>query len=200
MRHSLDHRLIRPRDDHRVQNGRSFAEGMNAPEAVRGLHRGPVHAALSSNDGGFTLIELLLVLVIFSLSIAIVSPYISSGLTGVTVKSTTKKVVATLKRARVLAMRDRRNYYARFTAKQVVIEPAKGTGPKKEMPIPDDVKIEARDGAVIVFYPGGGSSGGVFEVKGPMDRGNYIIRVEPSTGSVKAYPSHGKIHETDDRT
>lgn len=184
MRHSLDLRLIRQRDDHRG----------------RGLHCGSAHAAPCSSDGGFTLIELLLVLLIFSLSIAVVSPYVSSGLTGVTVKATTKKVAATLKHARVLALRDRRNYYARFTDKQVIIEPLKGAGSKKEMPIPDDVKIEAKDGAVIVFYPGGGSSGGVFEVKGSTDRGNYIILVEPSTGSVKSIPSHGKTPETDGRT
>jgi hypothetical protein len=141
-----------------------------------------------------------LVLVIFSLTIALVSPYISSGLTGLTVRSTSKKVAATLRHARVLAMKDRRNYYARFTDKQVIIEPAGGAEVKKEFLIPAEVTIEARDGSVIVFYPGGGSSGGAFVVKGPRDRGNYIVRVEPSTGSVKAYPFDEKTPDRDGRT
>jgi hypothetical protein len=141
-----------------------------------------------------------LVLVIFSLTIALATPYISSGLTGVSVRSTSKKVAATFRYARVLAMKDRRNYYVRLTDKQVVIESAEGAEVKKEIPIPSDVRIEARDGAVMAFYPGGASSGGAFVITGPRDRGNYIVRVEPSTGSVKAYPYDEKTPERDGST
>lgn len=138
---------------------------------------------------GFTLIELLMVLVIFSLAIGLAAPYVSSGLDGFTIKSTAKRTAAVLNHAKVFAMRDRQNYVARFTEKEVVIESSKGKGQRKEMPFPEDIKIEARDNSVVVFYPGGGSSGGTFEVKGPKDGGRYIIEVEPSTGAVRAYPS-----------
>lgn len=139
---------------------------------------------------GFTLIELLMVLVIFSLAIGLAAPYVSSGLDGFTIKSTAKKTAAVLNHAKVFAMRDRQNYVARFTEKEVVIESSKGKGERKEMPLPEDIKIEARENSVVVFYPGGGSSGGTFEVKGADDAGSYIIQVEPSTGAVRAFPSN----------
>jgi type II secretory pathway pseudopilin PulG len=140
-------------------------------------------------------LEILLVIVIFSLSIALVSPHVGSGLEGFTVKSTAKKVAAALNHARIFALRDRQNYYATFTEGHVVIEPSKGAGRKKEMPIPDGVRIEARESPVVVFYPGGASSGGTFEVKGASGQGGYTIKVEPSAGTVKTYPSHGKSNE-----
>lgn len=176
-----------PRDCHRVRKGLK-AVWRSALAMVRSLRCGPVHAPCP-DTGGFTLIELLLVLVIFSLSIAVVYPRVSPGLTGVTAKSTAKKAAAALNHARVLAVRDRENYYVRFNAGQVVVEPAKRTGARKEVPVSADVKIEFRDSSVVAFYPAGGSSGGVFEVKGPGNTVNYIIQVEPSTGSVSVYPS-----------
>lgn len=157
--------------------------------------RGDRRKLAARGSGGFTLLEILLVIVIFSLSIALVSPYVGSGLESFTVKSTAKKVAAALNHARVFALRDRQNYYARFTDDQVVIEASKGSGRKKEMPIPEGVRIEAREGPVVVFYPGGASSGGTFEVKGSREQGGYTIKVEPSAGTVKVYPSHGKSHE-----
>ena len=150
--------------------------------------------------GGFTLIELLLVLVIFSLAIGLAAPHVSSGIEGFTVKSTARKTAAALNHAKVFAMRDRQNYYARFTEKEVVIEPSKNNGRRKQMPIPADIRIEPRDSAVVVFFPGGGSSGGTFEVKGRKGAGGYIIRVEPSTGAVRTHAFNGDASGNDGRT
>ena len=144
--------------------------------------------------GGFTLIELLLVIVILSLSIGLAAPHVSSGIDGVSVKAVAKKAAATLNNARAMAARDRQNYYVRFTEKEVVIEPSSNTG-RTRVALPGNVKIEPVDATVVAFYPGGGSSGGTFEVKGPGGRASYIIRVEPSTGAARAYPSNEKSLE-----
>lgn len=149
--------------------------------------------------GGFTLIELLLVILILSLSIGLAAPHVSSGLDGVSVKAAAKKAASTLNNARGLAARDRQNYYVRFTEKEVVIEPSMDTG-RTRVALPGGVKIEPVDATVVAFYPGGGSSGGTFEVKGPGDHVSYIIQVEPSTGAVKAYPSNEKKPEKSGRT
>ncbi|OGP13016.1 MAG: hypothetical protein A2052_03910 [Deltaproteobacteria bacterium GWA2_54_12] len=150
--------------------------------------------------GGFTLIELLLVLVIFSLSIGLVAPHVSSGIDGVSIKASAKKMATALNSARVQSARDRQNYYVRLIEKEVLIEPSRGEGRRIRLSLPEGVKIEPVGGAVVAFYPGGGSSGGTFEVKGTGGHASYIIMVEPSTGAVKAYASNGKKPERDGRT
>lgn len=142
---------------------------------------------LLKGAGGFTLLEVLLVLVIFSLSVALAAPSISNGSRGVIIKASAKKVASTIGYARNRAARDRKNYYAQAHNNRLVISAADGGSFKKELVLPDDLRLETSEGSgsVMVFYPGGGSSGGSYEVRDASDRILYMITVEPSTGGVK---------------
>jgi len=103
--------------------------------------------------GGFTLIELLLVLVIFSLSIGLVAPHVSSGIDGVSIKASAKKMATALNSARVQSARDRQNYYVRLIEKEVLIEPSRGEGRRIRLSLPEGVKIEPVGGAVVALEP-----------------------------------------------
>ncbi len=135
-------------------------------------------------NAGFTLVEVLLVIVVFMLSIALVSPFVARGLNGSKPKVTAKNIAATFKYARVLALRERQNYFVQIHDGKVLLTSSDGGNIKKEIIIPEEVKIDPPRGASLAFYPGGGSSGGVFEVKDTQNRTGYVVRVEASNGSV----------------
>lgn len=132
---------------------------------------------------GFTLLELLLVLVIFSLAVALVSPYVAGGLSSTRLKTTAKKMTAALNYARNRSLRERQNYYVDAQRDSIVIS-AKGGALRKEIAIPEGLSMKTEYNSVIVFYPGGGSNGGVFELGESSKKPVYAIRVEPATGAV----------------
>lgn len=132
---------------------------------------------------GYTLLELLLVLVIFSLTIALAAPYVSGGLSKTMLKTTAKKTAAALNYARNMSLRERRNYYVEAQRDRVVVSGKDGSH-KKEVAIPAELSMTAAGNHVIVFYPRGGSNGGVFELGETESKPLYAIQVEPATGAV----------------
>lgn len=127
---------------------------------------------------GFTLIELLLVLVIVSLATTLALPYASRSLDNMKLKSSARRVEATMKHASALSLRDRSVYSARASGNVLRLY-AKNSS--KEVSFPDGIKIESAD--TVLFYPEGGSSGGTFRVSG--DKGAYTVAIEPYSGLIK---------------
>lgn len=132
---------------------------------------------------GYTLLELLLVLVIFSLTIVLAAPYVSGGLSNTMLKTTAKKTAAALNYARNMSVRERRNYYVEAQKDRIVVS-GKDGAQRKEISIPAELSMTAVDNRVIVFYPRGGSNGGVFELGETESKPLYAIQVEPATGAV----------------
>ena len=127
----------------------------------------------------------MVVIVIFTLSAALIFPSIVSGLSNIGLKSTTRKMASTLRHARNQALRHREVYYAEARGGRLVIRTPRSAIPAMEVELTDYTVTGPKDRAVIAFYPGGGSSGGLFEVKNIKNDSYYEIRVEPSTGRVR---------------
>lgn len=132
---------------------------------------------------GYTLLELLLVLAIFSLTIVLAAPYVSGGLSNTMLKTTAKKTAAALNYARNMSVRERRNYYVEAQKDRIVVS-GKDGAQRKEISIPAELSMTAAGNHVIVFYPRGGSNGGVFELGETDGKPLYAIQVEPATGAV----------------
>lgn len=146
----------------------------------------PEHRGLpGAGKAGFTLFEMLLVLVIFSLSIALVSVRMTSGQAELRARITAKKIASALKYARNRSLRERTTMYAESFADRIVISPGAGAESKKEVLFEDDVLVRALEGSTVIFYPSAGSSGGGFEVMEGKEKVYYIVKVEPSTGHVQ---------------
>lgn len=143
----------------------------NAVALLRGVLPAPVESRR-----GYTLFEVLIVLVIISLSIALVSPSLRSGLGGFRAKAAAKTAAAFLKSARNRALIERRQFTVEPLEKALVMTGEGGA--RKQMRIPEGVKLNARLSAALVFFPGGGSSGGELEVADSRGRNAFIIRVE----------------------
>ena len=149
----------------------------------------PGRGAAVRGRRGFTLFEVVLVLLIFSLATALVAPAVTSGFTEIRLKATARKAVSALHHARNQAMRHRHSYFVEASAHGLKIRSVKSDEPVKEVDLPQGVGISAADNAVIAFYPGGGSSGGSFELSADGKKPWYVIRVEPFTGGVKVESS-----------
>lgn len=134
---------------------------------------------------GFTLLEVLLTVFILGLASALVSPVVVSGIDGVRLKTTTKRLATTFINARVLAVSEGSPVYARISENKVVIESSNTKKAKKELSIPDEVKVNPRSEKFVVFYPKGNSTGGVFEILDKDKKPIFEVRVEASTGRVK---------------
>lgn len=133
---------------------------------------------------GFTLFEVLLVLVIFSLSLALVSIRLTGGQSELKARTTAKKIASTLKYARNRALRERTVFYVESFPDKLVVSP-EASGAKKEIPLEGDVVIKPLEVATVVFYPSSGSSGGGFEVTDDKEKIYYLVKVDPSTGHVQ---------------
>lgn len=147
----------------------------------------PPYAARAGSLGsaGFTLLELLVVLTIFALSLAIVGPSVSSGLTGLKMKTSARTVAASLNHARNRAQGSGATYYAEISAGKVALSSRGEKGVFKEVVMDGEVSLKAEGASVIAFYPAGGSSGGSVEI---MDSGKKVffrLTVEPTTAMVK---------------
>lgn len=134
---------------------------------------------------GFTLVEIMVVVVIFTLSAALIFPSIVSGLGSMGLKSTTRKMASSLRQARNQALRHREVYYAEAQGGRLVIRTIRSVTTAMEMELTDYTVTGPGNRTVIAFYPGGGSSGGLFEVKDVKNKSYYEIKVEPSTGRVR---------------
>ncbi len=136
------------------------------------------------SESGFTLIEILVVVMILSLSVALSVPSIMRGLGRAGLKTTTKKMAASLKYSKNQALRQRSVYYAKAAGKSLIILKAGSTKPDVVIPASTDTEVASKDGTAIAFYPGGGSSGGTLKVMNSKNDNFYTIKVEPSSGRV----------------
>ncbi len=141
--------------------------------------RGPL-----TQERGFTLIEILAVLAIISLSVALIFPSIISGLGKAGLKTTARKMAASLEYSKNQALRQRTVFYVEARGSRLVIRRAGVKKPEAEIEGAEHTEVASTDGAAIIFYPGGGSSGGVLKVSNVKDQSFYTISVEPSTGRV----------------
>ncbi|MFQ5353811.1 MAG: Tfp pilus assembly protein FimT/FimU [Thermodesulfobacteriota bacterium] len=134
-------------------------------------------------NNGFTLVEILVVLTVFTLTISLVFPSILSGIGKIGLKTTTRKMAASLKYSRNQALRERTVYYAEAQGDRLVIKARGSEAPARVVEAASHTKVSSKKGA-IAFYPGGTSSGGLLEVSNLKESVSYTINVEPSTGRV----------------
>ncbi|MBI1911054.1 MAG: GspH/FimT family pseudopilin [Deltaproteobacteria bacterium] len=117
---------------------------------------------------GFTLLELLLVLVIFSLTAALVTPVIVGGIDTTETKITAKRLGAALNHARSLAVRERINYFVEVRNGNITVASSSGLI-KKKISFPKAINISTPSSR-MVFFPRGASNGGEFEVRSKGER------------------------------
>ena len=155
---------------------------------------------------GFSFIEILVVLVLLSLSAALLAPTFSRLLKSVELKGTVKKVSAILRYCRSEAVHRGNVYRVIFEPETRAIkvesiesseekekEEGKETkSPAKTYTFPQgiqmkEVKVEppqyASDLPSIEFYPSGGSNGGTI-LFGAEERSGYRIKIHFLTGAV----------------
>lgn len=112
---------------------------------------------------GFTLLEVLLVLVILSISAALVVPVIGGGIGTTEAKVAARKLGTALNYARGLSIREKINYFVVVNDKKVLVVSGEGKV-RKEFTFSDSINITPD--ARITFFPRGGSSGGEFAIEG----------------------------------
>ncbi len=164
-----------------------------------------------SGNKGFTLLELLVVLVIIAMMSAVIAPQLAGSLTGMNLKTASRKVSASLRYARSNATSESLTYISvfDFDKNRLIILPCQeksGEIPEECMldneesmdrpkiyNLPEGVRFEKAENFQeetdsgyfqIAFYPGGGSSGGQVVVTGER-KGRYTINVDFITGMVK---------------
>ncbi|HSB04619.1 MAG TPA: GspH/FimT family pseudopilin [Thermodesulfobacteriota bacterium] len=154
---------------------------------------------------GFSFIELIVVLVLLSLSIALIAPSLSRFSKSVELKTAVKKVAAILRYSRSEAINKGKVYQVIFDSNLMVVkvqavEPedqeeqekkeAKDTSKVYALPSSiqmKEVKVESTqypsDLPAIEFYPNGGSNGGDILLDTQSEKG-YKIKVNFLTGTV----------------
>jgi type II secretion system protein H len=153
-------------------------------------------------DRGFSFIELIVVLVLISLSVALVAPSLSRFSKAVELKAAAKKIVAILRYYRSEAVNQGKVYQVLFDSdlREVKVQPMESVeeekkeekAPRKTYVLPTgvqikEVKVESpqypTDFPTIEFYPNGGSNGGAILLDTREDKG-FKIKVHFLTGSV----------------
>jgi len=155
---------------------------------------------------GFSLIEVTVVLLIISLTIALVAPSLSRFSSTVELKGAAKKVSAILRYYRSEAVNRGKVYHVLFDSdlnevriQRVLLEEEQGEGEKKEDNVPPqtytipkgvhikEVNVESTqypsDLPTIEFYANGGSNGGAITLDS-QGRQGYKIEVDFLTGVV----------------
>jgi prepilin-type N-terminal cleavage/methylation domain-containing protein len=155
---------------------------------------------------GFTLIELIVVLVVISISIALVAPSLPRISRTVELKGAAKKISAILRYYRSVAGNQGKVYRVFFDSnlREVRVqsmEPTEGKGeeerkneksPQKVYSLPEGVQIKEikvdspqypSDLPTIEFYPNGGSNGGTILLDS-QDLKGYKIKIHFLTGIV----------------
>ncbi len=138
----------------------------------------------ASFNNGFTLLEIIVVLIIFSLTVALAAPSVVSGLGKAGLKSTTRKMASTLEYTKNMALRERSVYYAEALGDRLIVMELGAEAASREIKAASETEVTSKGGTVIAFYPGGGSSGGLFEVRYLKDDSYYTIKVDAPTGKV----------------
>jgi len=160
---------------------------------------------------GFSLIELMVVLILVSLTIALVTPSLSQFSRTVELKGAAKKVSTILRYCRSEAVNKGQVYQALFdsNAREVRVqslgwkeekdEKREGKISKKAYSLPEGVRMKEVDNPssqspsdlpLIEFYPNGGSNGGTIQLDS-QDRIGYKIKVDFLTGMVKVERMEG---------
>jgi general secretion pathway protein H len=155
-------------------------------------------------ERGFSLIELMVVLILISLSIALVTPSLSRLLRSVELKGAAKKVSAILRYCRSEAVNKGQVYQTLFDSnlREVRVQSAalqtekNATEEKKAFQrtyfLPEGIRMKEvdipssrsdSDLPQIEFYPNGGSNGGTILLD-TQDRAGYKIKVDFLTGMV----------------
>ena len=155
-------------------------------------------------DKGFSFIELIVVLVLISLSVALVAPSLSRFSKAVELKAAAKKISAILRYCRSEAVNKGKVYQVLFDSdlREVKVQSTGSTEEeeKKEGEKPSqkayalpagvqikEVKVESpqypADFPTVEFYPNGGSNGGVIFLDAQDNKG-YKIKVHFLTGGV----------------
>jgi len=154
---------------------------------------------------GFSFIELIVVLVLLSLSIALIAPSLSRFSKSVELKAAAKKVAAILRYSRSEAINKGKVYQVIFDSNLMVVkvqavesedqeeqEKKEGKDTPKVYVLPasiqmKELKVESTqylsDLPAIEFYPNGGSNGGDILLDTPSQKG-YKIKVNFLTGTV----------------
>jgi prepilin-type N-terminal cleavage/methylation domain-containing protein len=156
---------------------------------------------------GFTLIEVVIVLILISLSAALVIPGFARFAKSVELRATAKKVSGLMRHYRNEAVQRGRVYQVLFDfnlreIRVQSVEMVKGSEPNEEVeemrfqqryPMPVDIQVKemkisaslyVSDYPAIEFYPNGSSNGGSFILDLQNSRG-YWIRVHFLTGIVE---------------
>jgi type II secretion system protein H len=160
---------------------------------------------------GFSLIELMVVLILISLTIALVTPSLSRFSKTVELKGAAKKVSTILRYCRSEAVNKGQVYQALFDSnsrevrvqsmawKEEKDEKKEGKISEKVYPLPQGIRMKEvespssqspSDSPLIEFYPNGGSNGGTILLDS-QDRIGYKIKVDFLTGMVKVERSEG---------
>jgi general secretion pathway protein H len=155
---------------------------------------------------GFSLIELLVVLILLSLSVALVGPSLSRFSRTMELKGAAQKVSGILRNCRSEAVNKGKVYQVVFNPESREIrvhsvESSTEGDDKKEDPIPQKTywlpegiqmkgdpmtsSLSASELPPIEFYPNGGSNGGTILINSP-DRPGYRIQVHFLTGMVES--------------
>lgn len=154
---------------------------------------------------GFSLIEVLVVLILLSLSLALVTPSLSRFSRTVELKGAAQKISAILRNCRSEAVNKGKVYQVFFNSQSREVsvhsmDPSEEKGEEKEGPVPEKTyllpegiqmkedpatsSLSATELSPIEFYPNGGSNGGVLLLDSP-DRLGYRIEVHFLTGMVE---------------
>jgi general secretion pathway protein H len=169
---------------------------------------GKARTLSAGNRKGFSLLELTIVLVIMSLSVALVTPYLARFSTNLEVKTSAQRISGILRYCRNEAVQKGKaqqilfDTAAREIRIQEVVNPneegkeAEKKGertPGKKYMLPEGIQIHdlkipptefSSELPAIEFYPNGGSNGGSFLLERENQKG-YRIKVNFLTGMVE---------------
>lgn len=150
---------------------------------------------------GFTLFELIIVLVIAGMTTSIIAPRLVNSLGNMNTKTTAKKIAASLRYARSKAASEKIPYAAVFDfySNQLIIKKNINDEELTDKDIPQVYplleNIRFKQGVspagdiyksepfYIIFYPGGGSSGGSITISDARER-EQTINIDFITGIV----------------
>jgi general secretion pathway protein H len=140
------------------------------------------------NPKGFTLLELVVVLVIFSISLAMLLPRVGAGWKRMEDRDFLQEFVQTLKRARLIAMNSGEVVTFRLRGSERLYDLQEPPG--KPVPLNVDIYADHLDrdpqtgDHVILFFPDGSISGRDVQIVFDQQR-SFYISVHPITGAVQ---------------
>lgn len=134
-----------------------------------------------SRGAGYTLIELLAVLVLLCIVAAITGVSVSRQMDKSRIKDEAMRLRNTMRHARDLSIVERIPYIVIVNSSEssYTLMRADEQGAKPHA-LPRGISIE--DGAEVVFWPKGNSTGGAFVIRDEHER-RYEVYVEVSTGA-----------------